>query len=172
MCWRSWAYDPCEPLALRPERSAPAVESQQWNRKKVKAGGEAVYPAPVYAAENLYARFSAGCRQEPTNTCQTGSIQSPFQWHPGRGACWRRSSPHPGGIPACSRWLSDAMPPGSCHEMDHTPAGVPTVVRGFNRDSVRRSRSQIFSGIQGVPRERFFACDVPPARQCIAGQIP
>jgi len=32
---------------------------------------------------------------------------------------------HPGGIPACSRWLSEAIPPESNPAASRTPAGVP-----------------------------------------------
>ena len=35
------------------------------------------------------------------------------------------ASPYPGGIPACSRWLSVATPPDSYRAMNRTLAGVP-----------------------------------------------
>ena len=34
---------------------------------------------------------------------------------------------HPGGIPACSRWLSEAIPPESNPAASRTPAGVPAI---------------------------------------------
>ena len=63
---------------------------------------------------------------------------------------------HPGGIPACSRWLSVATPPDESRKRSRTPAGVPPADEWWGAD---HSYCQPSPGMLHLCRES----DLPPA---------